>query len=611
MKKILLVIYLLPSVYSLAQTVSVKDTVLLDEIVVTGTKTGIARNQVPFTVSQIPQKAIEQSGESALLSILSKYTPGVFVTERGVTGYGISNGAAGQINIRGIGGSPTTEVLVLVNGNPQFAGIFGHPLPDTYLASDVEKVEIIRGPASILYGSNAMGGVINIITKEQTEEGFHINTRDMFGSYNTAKFMLNSGFRKNNLGIFASINHDRTDGHRPSSDFKITNGYLKTDYFINENFNTGIDFSISQTNASDPGQASLQQPGEKIDVFRTNSNITLNNSFDKISGAIHLFYNYGENKVTDGFFSIDRNYGVGVYQSLKLFDGNIITAGFDFKEYGGVAKNVLAMNGNGIVFGDTTVSESAGYILIQHTLMNRLVINAGYRLEHHSVFGNEHVPSAGFAFYLSNKTTFKGSVSKGFRSPTIRELFLFPPANDKLEPERIVNYELGIMQKLLEDKLGIEFTLFKAEGDNLIKTIFQNGSPRNVNTGTFSNLGAELSTKFNQGKSLSYILNYTYIHLEKPILATPEHSLYLGANYSAAGFNFNLGVQDIVNLITLTEPTEEKESYIIVSTNVSYQLNDYLQLFVKAENLLDEDYQINYNYPMPGITFFGGINFHL
>ena len=178
------------------QTTSKVDSVTLNEIVVTGTKIGIARNQVPFTVSQIPQKTIEQRGASELLNIISEYTPGVFITQRGVTGYGVSTGSAGQINMRGIGGNPTTQVLVLVNGNPQFAGIFGHPLPDTYMSSDVEKVEIIRGPASVLYGSNAMGGVINIITKQQKTNGLHLNSRAMYGSYNTSKLMLSSGFNK-------------------------------------------------------------------------------------------------------------------------------------------------------------------------------------------------------------------------------------------------------------------------------------------------------------------------------------------------------------------------------------------------------------------------------
>jgi iron complex outermembrane receptor protein len=132
-------------------------------------------------------------------------------------------------------------------------GNYGHPLPDAYIASDVEKVEIIRGPASTLYGTNAMGGVVNIITKMQKENGFKANARLMFGSYNTQKYMTNTGFKMNGFDVFASFNHDQTDGHRDSSDFKINNGYARVGYNINSRFNLNADFSIANFDATDPG----------------------------------------------------------------------------------------------------------------------------------------------------------------------------------------------------------------------------------------------------------------------------------------------------------------------------------------------------------------------
>ena len=608
MRYLMSIMFLAFAVHVYGQS-AVKDSVVMDEIVVTGTKIGIARNQVPFTISQINQRVIEQSGETSLLQILGENTPGVFVTERGVLGYGISTGSAGQINIRGIGGSPNTEVLVLVNGNPQFAGIFGHPLPDTYLSSEVEKVEIIRGPASILYGSNAMGGVINIITKKQTQDGLHFNTNNMYGAFNTAKLMLSSGFRKDKLDVLAAFNYDRTDGQRPSSDFELKNGYIKTEYNISEQFNLSADFSSSKTKASDPGPESQHMPGEKTDLLRINSNITLNNEFEKVSGAFHLFYNYGENNVTDGFFSIDRNYGLGIFESIKTFEGNIVTLGFDFKNYGGIAKNLYAMNGNGIVFGDTTVNEKAGYALIQQTFDKRLVVNVGYRLEHHSVYGYEHVPSAGIAYYVSDNTTLKASVSKGFRSPTIRELFLFPPANNKLEPERVINYEIGLMQRLFSDRLGLELTLFKADGENLIQTLLVGNTPRNVNTGKFSNWGVEATAKFNQDNHFDYILNYTFIHMNESILSSPEHSLYAGVNLSFEKFRISAGLQNIINLNSQIAPTLQKESYALLNSMISYQAFENFNLFFKAENILNKKYQINYDYPMPGTTLFSGFSY--
>ena len=136
----------------------------LNSVVVTANKTRINRNSVPLNISMIGREDIESSGSSSVLPVLSKLVPGLFVTQKGVTGFGVSEGAAGTINIRGVGQG--NKVLMLLDGQPQWAGIFGHSIPDLYTSSDVERVEVIKGPGSLLYGSNAMGGVINVITRE-------------------------------------------------------------------------------------------------------------------------------------------------------------------------------------------------------------------------------------------------------------------------------------------------------------------------------------------------------------------------------------------------------------------------------------------------------------
>ena len=144
------------------------DTISLEEVVVTGSKVEVSRKNLPVTVTVVTRKELEESAESALLPALSEQIPGLFITERGITGFGVSSGSAGQINLRGLGGNPTTQVLILIDGHPQFMGLMGHPIPDSYVSGDVQKVEVVKGPASILYGSNAMGGAINLITRRQT-----------------------------------------------------------------------------------------------------------------------------------------------------------------------------------------------------------------------------------------------------------------------------------------------------------------------------------------------------------------------------------------------------------------------------------------------------------
>lgn len=592
------------------QTKSVlEDTISIDEVVVTGSKTSVNRNNVPLTVSVVSKEKIENSSESALLPVLSEQVPSLFVTERGITGFGVSTGAAGQIMLRGIGGNPNTEVLVLVDGNPQFMGVMGHPLPDTYIASDVEKVEVIRGAASTLYGTNAMGGVINIITKEQKEDGFTANGRLMYGSYNTQKYMANAGFKKDRFNVFASFNHDLTNGHRDSSDFKINNGYFKVGYDISKNFKVNSDFSLANFDATDPGVEG-GKAGYTYDITRGMGAVVLDNKFDKSSGSFRFFYNFGEHNISDGFHSKDKNYGIVFYQAFNFFKGNTITLGADYKKYGGIAENIKAMGGNGMVFGDTTVYEMAGYAYIQQELFDKLTLNAGFRLEHNSVFGDEPVPTGGFAYRLTSSTTIKASVAKGFRSPTIRELYLWTPANANLQPERMMDYEIGVLQRIFHNKIALELTLFKANGDNLIQTVMTSSGPQNQNTGKFSNTGIEFAGTYKPFDRLIINATYSYISMKEPIVAAPEQQFNISGTYKLNRFNFNLAVQHIQNLYTQVTPEKVTESYTLLNARISFIINKFMAVFVKGENLTNMKYYINYGYPMPKLIVFGGINLH-
>lgn len=163
MKKVILLAsgLLCSSLVFASDPAAIDSLINLQGVVISANKVQVNRSSVPLTISVIDREQIEASSESALLPVLSQHVPGLFVTQKGITGFGVSEGAAGTVNIRGVGSG--NKVLMLFDGQPQWAGVFGHSLPDTYVASDVERVEVIRGPGSLLYGSNAMGGVVNIL----------------------------------------------------------------------------------------------------------------------------------------------------------------------------------------------------------------------------------------------------------------------------------------------------------------------------------------------------------------------------------------------------------------------------------------------------------------
>lgn len=599
---------LLSFVFAMAQEPA--DTTRLEEVVVMATKTLVNRNYIPMTVSVVNARQIEESSESALLPVLSEQVPGVFITEKGITGFGVATGAAGSISIRGIGGSPNTQTLVLVNGNPQYMGIMGHPLPDAYVASDVERVEVIRGPASTLYGSNAMGGVINIITRGKKEDGLSANASVMYGSYNTCKVMASAGMKHKRFSVFASFNRDHTDGHRDSSEFTIHNGYVSVDYSLSAHMNLSGSFSLAGFDASDPGKET-SIAGESIDILRGMGSLAFENRYENTDGSVRFFYNFGEHNITDGFHSTDVNYGLVAYQTVRVFKGNTLTAGLDYKEYGGLAENEKAMGGQGIVFGDTTVTELAGYIYMQQALAEKLTLNAGFRLDNNSISGSEPVPAAGLTWHPGSLTTIKASVAKGFRNPTIRELYLWNVANEDLKAERMLNVEVGILQNLMKNKLNLELTIYRATGDNLIQVTNVGGVVLNRNTGSFENTGVEFGGSWKASQHLHFRTTYSYIHMDKPILATPVQMLNMGGTYSQGRFSWNLSLQSVVDLYTQTAPEPIKETYTLLHSRLAFEATRFLTLFVKGENLTGTKYQILSGYPMPGVVVMGGVRLHL
>ncbi|MCG6189606.1 TonB-dependent receptor [Maribellus maritimus] len=607
---LVLTVTFLFSLKSYAQLSITKDTIQIDEIVVTGTPVKVNRSSIPMAVSVVNRAQIEDTDESALLPVLNGKVPGLFVTERGITGFGVATGSAGQISIRGIGGNPTTGVLMLIDGHPQFMGIMGHPLPDSYVSSDVERVEVIRGPASILYGSNAMGGVINIITKKQNKEGIHGNARVSYGSYNTLKYMGALGVKKQKFNAFVSVNHDQTDGHREHSDFNITNGYTKLAYKVNEHLNVSTDFSLANFDAADPGPDTLNAVfGETIDITRGYWAFAVQNEFEKLSGSLKLFYNFGEHDITDGFHSKDHNFGLKFFESLRLFEGNNITLGVDYINYGGMAENTKAMSGAGIVFADTTLNELGLYGFIQQSFWNKLTLNAGLRFQNNSIYGGEWIPSVGFAYKFDETMSWKGNISKGFRSPTLKELFMWGPQNPDLKPESILNYETGILKTFLNKKVSAELTFFAVNGDNLITSVPVNGTPKYMNSGEISNQGIEVAMNAEVLENLVLSTTYSYINMENPVYATPEHQFYFSMHYSPDAFQLMASIQQVSNLDNDPLSVVNKESYTLLKAKAIYNFTKGLKLYVSGENLLDQTYQVNRYYTMPGTTFFGGINY--
>lgn len=609
--------------FSTAQAIEPSDSIL-QEVVITGTRAATDVRHLSQTVNVVDRAAIEETNRASLLPLLTEQVPGLFITQRGYAGYGVSGGAAGNISMRGMTGG-TARMIILIDGHPNYAGIYGHPIADSYQSLMTERVEVLRGPASILYGSGAMAGVVNIVTKK--EDGTHARLHAGYGSFNTAETEFTASTRQGKFSAVASGSYNRTDGHRNNMNFEQFGGYAKLGYDISDNWNASANVDITRFNASQPGSESAPLIDADQEITRGTSALFIENNYSRTQGAVSLFYSWGNHWINDGyapggtprlfrFISYDEMLGASAWQSASLFEGNRLTLGFDYYRYGGKANNHYVDGpkaGTDELQVDEREDEFAGYLEMRQEIGSLLTLNAGLRVDHHSKAGTELVPQAGAAFHLPANAEVKLSVGKGFRYPIIREMYLYPPHNPDLKAESLWNYELSFSQRLLNGKLYYGINLFHMDAKNIILTLPNPVAPPpmlNQNSGELKNTGVEVEASYLISKSFAANCNYSFLKMETPIVGAPEHKAYLGGSYTNKGWHASTGLQYINGLYSAVGP-DKKEDFLLWNARVSYQLSDMLQLWVNGDNLLNTKYQINAGYPMPGIAFMGGINLTL
>lgn len=591
----------------------------IDEVVVTGSRTKSDARLLPMTISVVDRNHIEHDNRPSLLPTLVEQVPGLFVTSRGVMGYGVSTGAAGGMSIRGIGGSPTTGVMVLIDGHPQYMGLMGHPIADAYLAPLAERVEVVRGPASVLYGSNAMGGVMNIITRKMTEDGVRSDLQAGFGSYNTLQSSLTNCIRKGRFTSTITGNYDRSDGHRENMAFEQYGGSARLGLKIAEEWSLDGNVNITHFNASNPGTVSAPIIDNDSRITRGAASLALSNDFGNSSGALSLFYNWGRHHINDGysagesplesrFHSQDVMAGVSWYQTATLFEGNRLTVGFDYQHFGGKAENRYTDGSTPSPIADKKLHNVAVYMDLHQRLTRWLTLDAGARWDNNSQVGGEWIPQAGISIQLPRDMQLKAVVAKGFRFPTIREMYMFPPQNPDLKPERLWSYELSLRQNI--DRVSYGINIYYIDGENMIRTLPIDGRPMNVNTGRTENYGIEGEVTWRITNAIGVTANYSYLHMRYPVVAAPEHKLYGAVNYTRGRWSLSTGVQMVRGLVTQSSPLR-KENFLLWNANASLRASERISIYVRGENMLGQSYEINAGYPMPRATVSGGVKLTL
>ncbi len=301
---------------------------------------------------------------------------------------------------------------------------------------------------------------------------------------------------------------------------------------------------------------------------------------------------------------------MSLYQSAQFFEGNRVTVGMDYQHIYGNAYYTSKEDGSILdapnkQSGKSYRNEIAGYVDFRQDITNWLTVDAGVRLDYHSVTGTEWVPQAGIVVRPLETGEIKAMASKGFRNPTMRELYLYPPSNEELEPERIWNYELSWKHRLA--KLNYGANLFYIKGDNMIQTIQR----KNVNSGEIENYGLELEATLCLNNHWSMSINHSFLHMKNIIVASPEYKGYFETKYHQDKWSAVLGLSYINGLYTVVGENETKDNFCLLNLTVDYQLKRTIRLWARGDNLLAQNYQINDDYPMPRATFMIGTNINI
>ena len=590
----------------------------LNPVVVTGTRNAVDARHLPLTVSVLGRQELTKQFRTSVLPSVVEQVPGLFVTSRGVLGYGVSTGAAGGIKVRGVGSG--AQMLVLVDGQPQYAGLMGHPIADAIQTLTTERVEVLRGPASVLYGSNAMGGVMNLVSRRLPEHGQHTEVQLEGGSYGTFQGQASNQVRAGRFSSTLGVSYARTDGHRINNLFEQYSGYVKLGYDFSTRWRATADLSLLHFNASNPGEESNPYIDNDSHITRGLASLQVANDYGRASGAVRLFYDWGHHRIDDGYhpggtpqtslyLHDDLMAGITAYESVNLFAGNRTTLGIDYQHFGGKAWNRAKADGERSMLADKTQNEVAGYVDFRQTLAPWLTLDAGLRVDHHSQVGTELVPQGSLLFTLSSSSSVRAMVSKGFRNPTIRELYMFRPANDGLQPERMMNYELAYSQSLLDGRLHFGANVFYLRATNLISTERRDGKPINVNTGRTENAGVELEGHYRVNNNLALNANYSYLHTDNPTTGAPTHKLFAGADWAVGRFALNTSLQYVAGLYLATGDDAEKENFVLWNATLAYRLLKQARIYVRGENLLARKYYTMQGFPMPRTTVMAGLKF--
>lgn len=637
--KIFFIFILIPALFPSAGFSEEKE---MERIVVTGTKTWVDAELLGSSVTVINREEIERSGEKDIAAILSR-VPGFSV---------VSSGSRGGFTSVFARGGQSDYNLVMINGVQINQAGGGFDI-SSLTTENIERIEIIKGAHSSLYGSDAASSVINIITKRGTGKMKRASSMALGFRAEDAMILEHSSTISGSiekLGYFLS--HQRIiDG----GILETNNDYKNRDFTANLSLEANDDLNLSffSIYRNSKFEFPTGGAGDRFDVFADPDQGTKEESLVTGSDIVFSPTEWWENSFKLGYTKLDReNYDGPLpleldspfpsetldkrisleYGSSFFVDfdqaSSIISTGFEYEKES---------------FKTDSLNESrknyAFYAQNNFALLKRFFVTTGIRYDDNESFGSEWSPSV-FARWKVREsgTEIRGGISRGIKEANFYENFsaaFGTIPNPDLKPEETLTVEIGLRQPLLDNAVELDLSFFQNKFKNIIAysfTQFENGT-NYENISRAKSEGAEAAIRFHPSNSLTLSVAYTYLKTDvtddgglgspsfsegEKLIRVPEHSFSFNAGYSKNAFKLDLsgnyvGSRDDVNWSEFPSTRVKNDSFFIVDAAASYEISvkrfvDKIRLSSRINNLFNKDYEDVFGFSSPGFSMISGVS---
>lgn len=596
-----------------------------EAIVVTATRAEKPLSEIGQSISVITQDDIETRQAVAVVDLL-RNVPGVTFTRNG----GI--GSTTNINIRGAESDHTVALIDGVKLNDPSAPGGGFSFADL-LTGNIARIEVVRGSQSVLWGSQAIGGVVNMITRDPTEE-LAVNAHAEYGYRDTVQTVGNLSGKFGPVAASVGAGYFRTDG---ISTLNEDRGGTEKDGYRNFSANGKVVVTLTDAISLDlrgwysdarndfdavfiPADSSeygktkefVGYSGLNLALFDGRlrnrfafayTNVKRDN-FDPEGFLFQTFDAKGENERFEYQGILDLSEGVDA-----TFGAETETSRFATSSYGGPVSRARAQIDS--VYGQLSVTPITGF-----------TATGGLRYDDHNTFGGETTFAAN-AVYSPNDgaTTIRASYGEGFKAPSLFQL-MSEYGNDGLQPETSKSWDAGITQRLLGGAIEVGATWFHRDTNNLIDFVscpVQTGICENRPFGTYDNVrraraeGVELSMVLKPVEALDLSANYTWLDTENrdtglDLARRPRQSVNASIDYRwPFGLQTGATITHVDSSFDNASNSRKLEGYVLVDVRASLPVTEKIELYGRIENLFDERYETIFRYGQPGRAAYAGV----